>query len=287
MYDNVIHCVIIAVLIEQCIMDTVGEYMARRPTRRHAVLGVSIVLIIAIIAGAIMATGSIVYSAENMKTLALYNSVGTAVNITSYKTDGGVLTFTPADSDVAKIVITYDFQFREAKSSVNTIVVDLSGLEKSSTTTAVVAKVYLSDGTYDLALGTIDLSKDNKVLTYYVSPDDWKNFNDFSNVMIKIIFYDENGTVANYVAQGAESTLKTDFKVMINTTTVNSFIASAIVAIVVAIRKVAHAVTSIIGSAAAALIANSAVLTLAIPLVVAFLAFTETGKKSRKKLFGI
>ncbi|NPA99685.1 MAG: hypothetical protein GXO43_09935 [Crenarchaeota archaeon] len=255
--------------------------MARRPSRKHAAIGVFVVLIIAVLAGAIMATGSTVYSADNMKTLALYNAVGTVVNITSYKTDGGVLQFTPADSDVAKIVITYDFQFREAKSSVNTIVVDLSGLEKSSTTTAVVAKVYLSDGTYDLALGTIDLDK-SKVLTYYVSPDDWKNFNDFSNVMIKIIFYDENGTVVNYVAQGAESSLKTDFKVMLNTSTVNSFIASAIVAVIVAIRKFAHAVLSIMGSAAAALIANSAILTLIIPLAIAAIAYYESEKKGRK-----
>jgi len=254
--------------------------------KQHVGLGILLILLIAMIAGAYMVMGTTVYSADDVKTIAVYDATGTQVAISSWDADDGVLTIEPA-SDVAKIVITYDFKFKDIESQANYLYIDLSGVEGASGVDVDTVKVVLSDGTYDLTVGVINLGEDEELKTFTIDPEDYDNFDDYAYVKVIIMFYDENGTLVNYMEGGAESEIATDFKVMLNTTSVNAFFASVVIAIVVAIRKVAHAIVSVITSAAAAIITNSALITLAIPLVIAFFAFTDTGKRTRRKLFGI
>ena len=259
-----------------------GAWLGRK--RKAAVWGSVLVFVILLMGGAYMVMGTTVYSAADYKQLDLSDVAGAAVAVSGLRATDNTLYFTPA-GDAAVLILTLDAQFRDLSSQVNHIYVDLSGISAvpATSTNATVAKVYLTDGSYELALGTIDLGG-SKAREFWVKGDDYRNFNDFAYVKIKIVFYDDQGTIQPYIAGSSESSIVVDAKVKLDTSTVNAFIASGIMAMVVATRKVLHAVGGAISAVGAAIVTNSALLTLVLPLTIFFFGFTQTGKSVRRKL---
>ena len=139
------------------------------------------------------------------------------------------------------------------------------------------AKVYLSDGTTDLYVGSID--SDDAEATLDVEPDDLDSMDDFKPVFLVIKFYDASGNLVDALAATGEQEIELRLTVPIKTDTITAFASSLVLAFIVALRRFVAAVTSTFSSFLLAITTNSAVLTIlgAIAVVVAWWYLSEHG----------
>ena len=244
--------------------------------KTSAMLGIFFVILIAMFGGMYAVMGSPVYNAESIDTtnFVAYTAAGLNANCTGVSTSGNTLSFTPAAA-AAKLVIPLKDEWKDAKGSFNMLHIDLSNIQEAAVWD--LAKVYLSDGTTDAYIGSI--KKDVKSATLSVSSDDTKNLDDFQKAEIIIKFYDSNGTLTDVLASGVEQDIDIWTTVSIDTSTVAGFFTSIALAVIVAIRKAASAVTGSLTSFFLAITTNSALLTVMGGLVVIFGLYMITEHK--------
>lgn len=244
--------------------------------KTSAAIGIFIVILIAAFGGMYAVMGTPIYNAESIDTtnFAAYTAAGANANATSVSTKGNTLSFTPGAA-AAKLVIPLKDEWKDAKGSFNMLHIDLTNIQEAAVWD--IAKVYLSDGTTDVYIGSV--KKDVKTATLTVSSDDTKNLDDFQKAQIMIKFYDANGTLTDVLASGVEQDIDLWTTVSIDTSTVYGFFTSIALAVIVAIRKAASAVTGSLTSFFLAITTNSALLTVMGGLVVIFGLYMITEHK--------
>jgi len=236
-------------------------------------VGLFVIAFIGIFAIAYMAMGIVTANASNVYTVYAYNAAGTQVDVSNIDKEGDTLRFTP-NSSVAYIKIEMKDEWKDMKGMFTAVYVNLKGIDEANIWE--LAKVYLSDGTTDLYIGSI--SEDDGEATLDVDPDDVKSMDDFKPVLVIIKFYDANGNLVDALAAG-EQEVGLKFTVPIRTDTITAFASSLVLAFIVAIRRFVAAVTSCFSSFLLAITTNSAVLTIlgAIVVVVAWWYLSEHG----------
>ena len=247
-----------------------------------SLLGIFVLIVLALGLGIYLVLGNPVYTVEDIDTSNVvgYTAAGLNANLSNVHTDNGYLEFTPGAA-CAKLVIPMKDQVKDMKGSVNALEVDLSKVEYSSVWE--LAKVKLSDGTTEIALGSISESG-SKIETFSIDSDDWDNLDDFAKPKVIILFYDENGNLLDALST-EEQRVGIAFLVKLDTSTITGFASSVLIALVAAIRKVVSAITSTVTAFLIAITTNSAVLTVVSAVAVLMLFFMASKEAKRIKRY--
>jgi len=240
-------------------------------------MGVISVLFLAALIGAIMVYGTTNLNADNVATVTLYNAGGTAVSVSGLSTKGDEVKFTPA-GDAAVITLTLDHNIQSLMSA-NTIYVDISGLQPVTGNTAKYWRVVISDGTNEVVLDTVSIDVHTDKIVY--SKDDLKGLDSFKTAIIKIKFYNENGSLTNYVAGNMENTVKFSNKVTIRTDSIGGFFTSVAMMLYVAVRRAKEAITGTLGSAIGAVLTSNAIVPILVGLAVLIVVQPNMRRKIR------
>jgi len=260
--------------------------MSRRAkTKRYAnkmvvSIGLFIIIAIALLGASYLVLGMPVWNAERINTASVQalTASGADANATNVNADGDTLEFTlGAAAAIIKIPLKDDW--KDLKGSFTGVSVDLSDCEYAATWE--LAKVYLSDGSTDIYIGSIKESEKKAILT--VDPEDTENMDDFQPVWIIIKFYDSSGNLVDCLASGTEQSIKLYGSIKADTSTVAGFLTSIALACIVALRKVITALTSAMTSFLLAITTNSALLTIFGALIIVVGWFMLTEKRFRIK----
>jgi len=221
-------------------------------------LGALLVLIILGVMGLFLVTGQpVVSAAEDNNNVYAYDALGASVNATDIKESDGWLEFTLA-SDAAVLKIEYKTTWADLKGTFTHVVVDLGKLEYSAIWK--LAKVYLSDGSTDVYIGSISYDEYEQAHLIVVDQSDIKVLDDLKKPMVIIKFYDEDGNLINVVKGSVEQDIKVDFVITAEKGTLTSYIIAAFMAFVAALRKVVSGLTTGLTAFFIAITTNTALL---------------------------
>jgi len=235
-------------------------------------VGLFVIALVGLFALMYMAMGTAVANANDVYTMYAYNAAGTQVDVSNIDKEGDSLTFT-LNSTAAYIKIEFKDEWKDMKGMFTGVYINLKAIDEANVWE--LAKVYLSDGTTDLYIGSID--SDNAEATLDVNPEDLDSMDDFKPVYLIIKFYDASGNLVDALAATGEQEIGLRLTVPIRTSTITAFATSLVMAFVVALRRFVAAITSCFTSFLMAITTNSAVLTIlgAIIVVVAWWYLSE------------
>ena len=246
----------------------------RKANKAVTAVGLFVIALIGLFGITYMLMGTTVYTGSDVRTVYAYTSGAVSVQVSDVETSVDEVKFT-LNGTAAYVKIEMEQQWKDAKGMFTAVYIDLTGIKQASSWE--LAKVYLSDGTTDLYIGSI--SYDAEKATLDVESDDVDTMDDFKPVYVLIKFYDSQGNLVDALA-AATHTIGIKFTVPIKTDTITAFASSLVLAFIVCIRRFVAAVSASITSFLFAITTNSAILTIlgALVIVIAFWYLSENKK---------
>ncbi|OYT57456.1 MAG: hypothetical protein B6U76_01010 [Desulfurococcales archaeon ex4484_217_2] len=247
-----------------------------RMNKKQQILAVIAILIIGAMGMVYLAFGTPTWNAENIDSanVVALTAAGSNANVTGVTTDGNKLEFT-LGVEAAVIKIPLKDQWKDVKGTFTGMYVSLKGLEY--TTVYELAKVYATDGSTDVYLGSI--TEDDKEKMLDIDTDDLDILDDFAKATFVIKFYDSQGNLVDCLSANVEQNLEIYGTVKADTSTITGFLSSLALALIVAVRKFIVSLTSALTSFLLAITTNSAILVVLGALVVVIGWFIVSGKK--------
>ena len=242
-------------------------------------IGAIVVLLILVMMGMFLVVGTPVISAKDVETVTALTAAASNANATDIGEEDGWLTFS-LGADAAILKIEYEQEWADVKGSFTHVVIDLSKLEFSAIWK--ICKVYVSDGSTEVYLGSINYDDYEKEYKFEVEADDIKSLDDLKPAYVVLKFYDENGNLVDCVESGVEQELKCDLVITSEEGTIWSYFIAAFMAFIAALRKVVQGLTAGLTAFFIAVTTNTALLVIFGFLGIMFVWwFVSSGKVRR------
>jgi len=243
-------------------------------------IGAIVVLLILAGMGMYLVVGTPVVSAKDVETVVALTAAGANANATNIAEEDGWLVFS-LGADAAILKIQFEEDWGDVKGSFTHVLIDLSKLEFSAIWK--ICKVYLSDGSTDVYLGSINYDEYEREYRFEVDGDDIKSLDDLKAALVVIKFYDENGNLVDCIdSTVAEQELRADLVIRSEEGTIWSYFIAAFMAFIAALRKVVQGLTAGLTSFFIAVTTNTALLVIFGFLGIMFLWwFVSSGKMRR------
>ena len=246
-------------------------------------IGAVVVLVILATMGLFLVVGTPVVSAKDVQTVVALTSAGVNANATNINEEDGWLTFS-LGVDAAILKITFEEDWGDVKGSFTHLLIDLSKLEFSAIWKY--CKVYLSDGTTEIYIGSISYDDYEKEYKFEIETSDIKTLDDLKGAMVVLKFYDQNGNLVDCIdSTVVEQEIKCDFIITSEEGTITSYFIAAFMAFIAALRKVVQGLTAGLTSFLIAVTTNSALLVIFGFIGIMFLWwFFTSGKKEIQEM---
>ena len=264
-------------------MGRISRRVKETPSRLAQLLGFFVIVMLVVGFGVYAVAGMPIHNAEDLDraNIVALTSTGADAGISDVTAEDAKLSFT-LNASAAILKLPFKDKWKDLKGTFTGIYVDLSDLENAAVWE--LAKVFISDGTTDIYVGSISADDEKAVLK--VDPDDVEELDDLKTAYVIIKFYDAQGNLVDALSSGVTQEIEIYTTIKIDTSTVYGFFTTTALAIIAVIRKVINGIATAATGFLLAITTNSAILTVlgAVAVFIGLIYLSGQAKKGKIKV---